>query len=201
MSFGVLLVNKVGVVCTHHVDAHLFCHLQHHLIGALLQRVRLAICTYIRVFYLVALQLQVIIVAKNTMIPLRCFTCALDVVPQNLARNFARDTRRTNNQSLVIGLQVFAVGSGAHIIAVYPRPRHQLYQVFISRIVLRQHNQVVATHVSILLHLICFVVSRHIHLASDDGLKRGQTFFFAFGINLFAVVIKLFCAEHIAVVG
>ena len=201
VCLGVFLVHKVGIVRAYHLDTHLFRHFQHHLIGTLLQRVRLSVGPYMRVFHLVALQLQVVVVAKNAVIPLRSLACAFDVVPQNLAWNLARDARRTNNQSLVIGLQVFAIGSRAHVISVYPRSRNQLYQVLIPLIVLRQHNKVVATHVSILLHLVCFAVSRHIHLTADDRLKFGQPFFFALAVNLFAVVKKLFRAEHVAMIG
>ena len=201
VCLGVLLVHKVGIVRAYHLDTQFFRHFQHHLIGTLLQRVRLSVGPYMRVFHLVALQLQVVVVAKNAVIPLRSLACAFDVVPQNLARNFAGDARRTNNQSLVIGFQVFAVGSGSHVIAVYPRSRHQLYQVLIPLIVLRQHNKVVATHVSILLHLVRFSMSCHIHLTADDRFKFWQPFFFALAVNLFAVVKKLFRAEHVAMIG
>ena len=134
------------------------------------------------------------------MIPLHGFTSSGEVVFENFAGHLARDAGRTHDEALVIAFQIFAVGARTHVITIYPGSRNQFDEVFISLIVFSQDDKMVAAHVAVLLHLIGFSVASHIHFASDDGFKLGQALFFAFAVHLFTIVVKLFCAEHVAMV-
>ena len=101
----------------------------------------------------------------------------------------------------MILFKVFAVGTWAHIIAVYPCPRHQLNQIFIAMIVFGQNNKVIAAHVAMFLHLIFFTVVCHIHLATKNGFERFFAFVFAFSVYLVTIVEQLFDAEHVTMVS
>ena len=67
-----------------------------------------------------ALQFQIIVVAKEVVIPLHCLAGTLDVVVDNLLGHLATNTCRTDNKSLMIALKVGTVGARPTIESVNP---------------------------------------------------------------------------------
>ena len=201
VGLGVILVHEVGVVRTHQLDAILLRQLNEHLVGLLLQRERLAVGTQRGVFHLMSLKLQIIVVAKHAAIPLNRLARTLNVTVENLLGHLTRDAGRAHNEILMIFLQVLTIRTRTHVIAVDPRTRHQFYKVLIAMIVFGEHNEVVATHVAMLLHLILLAVVSHIHLAAKYRFERLLTLFLEFAVHLIAIIEKLFYAEHVAMIG
>ena len=76
VSLSIFLVNKVAVVGTYKLYAVLMRKTDKFLIGSLLQREGFAVGTLMRVFHLMSLKLQIIIVAKYTLIPLQSLACS-----------------------------------------------------------------------------------------------------------------------------
>ena len=126
VRLGIVLVDKVAVVGAYKLHAILACKVDKLLVGTLLQWEGFAVGTLVRVFHLVALQLEVVVVAKHTLIPLQSLSRSSHIALQYLRRHLAGNTCRAHNKVLVILLKVFAVGTWAHIIAVYPSTRHEL---------------------------------------------------------------------------
>ena len=89
VCLGVLLVDKVGVVCANHLYAVFLCQFQYHLVCPLLQGVCLAVSPYAWVFHLVTLYFKVVVIAEEVVIPFHRLACSLDVVFQNLLWHLA----------------------------------------------------------------------------------------------------------------
>ena len=68
-----------------------------------------------------ALQLQVIVVAKHPVIPLYSLTGSCDIVIQYFLGHLSGNTCRADDQTFMKLLQVSTVGAGTHIVAVDPR--------------------------------------------------------------------------------
>ena len=69
VRFGILLVHKVAVVGANQLHAVLLCQLYQHLVGLLLQWECLAVGAYRWVGNLMALQLQIVVVAPQVLMP------------------------------------------------------------------------------------------------------------------------------------
>ena len=69
-----------------------------------------------------ALQLQVVVIAKEVLIPLDGLLSLLYLVIDERTGYLASDTGGADNQPLVVLLQLAAVGTRAHVIALGPRP-------------------------------------------------------------------------------
>ena len=121
VGLGILLVHEVNIIRTNQLDAILTGQLNEHLVGLLLQWEGLAISTLRGVFHFVALKLQIIVVAKEVMLPLKCLTSTSHVASQNLMRYLAGNTCRTNNEAFVVAFQLGTVGTGTHVVAIHPR--------------------------------------------------------------------------------
>ena len=201
MGLGILLVNEVTVVGTYQLYAILRGQFHQGLVRLLLQGERFAVGADAWVLHLMALQLEVIVVAEDALIPLHGLLGPLHVAFQHLGGHLSGYARRANYQSFVVCLEVCAVGTRAHIEAVNPRAAHQLDKVLVALVVLCQHNQVVTTLVALVFHLVGLRAARHVHLASEYGLKLGLALLTQLGVLLVAVVEELLDAEHIAVVG
>ena len=67
-----------------------------------------------------ALQFEIVVVAKEVVIPLRSLACSLDVVVDNLLGHLASDACRAHNESLVISLKVGTVGTRPTVESVNP---------------------------------------------------------------------------------
>ena len=201
VRLGILLVHKVGIVGTHQLDAILTSQFYQHAVGLLLHGERFAVGTNRGVFHLVALQLQIVVVAKYPFVPLDSLACPGNIAVQNFPGHLAGNTSRTHNQVLMITLKVGTVGTRTHVVAVHPRPRHELNEVFIAMIVFGQHNEVVAALILTPVFLLFRAMFGHIHLATEDGLERLFTLLFEFFIHRVTVIEKLLNAEHVAMVG
>ena len=133
--------------------------------------------------------------------PLYRLTGTSNITFQNLSRHLTSDTSGTDDQVLMILLQLFMVCSRTVIKTVNPRVAHQLDQVLIATIVLSQHDQVIATQI-----LLGFLQSHvaapgHIHLTSEDGFKWFQSFLLPLLVDTNADIMKLLHAEHITMIG
>ena len=94
--------------------------LYQHLVGLLLQGERLTVSPLRRVLHLVTLQLQVVVVAKQIVIPLHGLTGTGHIAFQDLGWHFAGNAGRADTQPLMVTLQVGTVGTGTHVVAVHP---------------------------------------------------------------------------------
>ena len=97
--------------------------------------------------------------------------------------------------------KVFTVGSRTHIVAIYPRSGHKLYEILVSVVVFGKYNKVVATHVAFLLNLVFLATVGYIHISAEYGFEWFLAVFLEFPVHFIAVVEQLFHAKHIAVVG
>ena len=201
MGLGILLVDEVDVVRAYELDAILMSQFYQHLVGSLLQREGLTVGALGGVLHLVALQLQVVVVAKHVVVPLDSLAGARHVAVEDLLGHFAGNAGRTDHQSLVVSLQVFAVGTWTHVVAVHPCVRHELDEVLVALVVLGQHDEVVAALVFLAPSQRLRTVTRDIHLAAEDGDERFQPLFLPLLVDVDAVVVELLDPEHVAVVG
>ena len=127
------------------------CQFNEHLIGLLLHGECLAIGADGGVFHFVALQLQIVVVAKYTLMPFDGLAGTGNVTVQYLLGHFASNTCRADDEALMVLLQILAVSTWTHIETVHPRTTHQFDEVLVSLVVLGQHNEVIAT-------LVLFIV-------------------------------------------
>ena len=127
VSLGRVLILKVAVVGTHHLDAIFLGKFKYHFVGTLLQRECFAIGTLMRILHLVALNLQIVVFAKHTPIPLYGLSGPLNVTIQYLGGHLTCNTRRADNQALMVFFQIPTVGSWLEIKAIDPRATNQLY--------------------------------------------------------------------------
>ena len=201
VRFGVLLIDEVAVVGADHLYAVLLCEFQNLFVGTLLQWECLAVGALVRVLHLVALKLQVVVVAEDALIPFYRFACPRYVALQYLRRHLAGDTCRADDEILVILLEVGSVGTRLRVETVHPGTRHELDEILVSVVVLRKHDEVIAACVALLLHTVGFGAACHVHLATEDGLERLLALFLQLAVYLVAIVVQLFHAKHIAVVG
>ena len=125
-------------------------------------------------------------------------------------------------------LKVCAVGAWFVIKSVNPGARHEFYEIFVSVVVLGEHNQVVARGIAVFLYLVFLLVVRHIHFAPENRLESQNAvlifyivlnFFFAFFVSFLEfflkfceillcvsfyfryVVGKFFYSHHVSVIG
>ena len=201
VGFGGLLVLKVAVVGADELDAILAGHLDEHLVGLLLQGEGFAVGQNGGVGHLVALELEVIVVAKHAMIPLTRLAGSLDVAMQNLGGYLAGDTCRADDEVFVVALEVGAVGTRTIVVAICPRIGDELDEILVTIIVLGQHDEVVTAVVAHLLDLVFLAAARHIHLTTQDGLERLEPLLLALLVDTGAVVGQFLDAIHHAVVG
>ena len=121
VRFGVVLIHKMRVVSTNQLHSILLGKLHQHLVRLLLQRERFSVCPDVGVLDLVSLQLKIVIVAEDSLIPLQRLTRSGNVAFQYFRRYFARNTSRTDDKVLVIAFKIFTVCTRTHIITVHPR--------------------------------------------------------------------------------
>ena len=147
-----------------------------------------------------ALQFQIVVVTKHPVIPFYRFPCPSNIIFQDFGRHLASQASRADYQVFMIFLQVKAISTGPVIETVHPRVRHQLNQIPIAVLVLGKYNQVVSASVIFVLHLL-MPMTRHIHLAPENGLERLQSLFLSLSVHIMAIVMKLLDTEHITMVG
>ena len=201
VGLGRLAVFEVTVVGADELDAQFFSQPYEFAVGALLQGEGLAVGHDRGVLHLVALELQIVVVAEEVVIPLCGLSRALQVSVEDLAWHLARYTGRADDQSLVVALQVGPVRARLVVVAVHPRARYQFNKVFVSLVVFGQDDEVVATIVSHGLVLVLLGASCDIHLTSEDGLEGFEALRLALLVDLGAAVGQLLHAIHHAMVG
>ena len=67
-----------------------------------------------------ALQLKVIVVAEEVVVPLHRLAGTVEVALHNLLRHLAAEAGRADDEALVVFLEVVAVGARTVVIAVHP---------------------------------------------------------------------------------
>ena len=201
VRLGIVLVHEVCVVRTNQLYAVFLGELYEYAVCLLLQGEGLTVGALVGVFHLMALQLQIVVVAEHSRIPFNGLPRSGYVVLQNLCRHLSGDTCRAYDKVFVVFLQIRAVGSRTHVESVHPSPRHELYQVLVAVVVLCQHDEVVSALVHFRVGALQLASPRHIHLAAEDGLELRLAFVAELAVHLVAVVEQLLHSEHVAVVG
>ena len=147
VRLGVLLIHKVYVVGGHQLDVVLVRHLDEPriefvllddtsgIVGGILRRM--------------ALKLQVVVVAEETLVPKDGLFSRLQVAVLEFARHLATQTGRAADQSFVILLQHLVVDARTHIVTFHPANRHCLDQILVALLVLGQQDQVPAAHIDL----------------------------------------------------
>ena len=92
VGLSIFLIHKVGIVRTDQFDTIFPSQFDQHLIGLLLKREGLAIGTLVRICHLMALKLQIIVVAPEPLMPLDGFTCPGYIATKDLCRHLASNT-------------------------------------------------------------------------------------------------------------
>ena len=202
VGFGVVLVEEVGVVGADELYAMLACQLDEDGVDPFLHFVGLAVGHLCGVCHLVALQLQVVVVAPDVVEPLDGLLCSCQVAVLNLLGHFAADAGGADDESFVELCQVLVVGARTHVEAIDPGARDKLDEVVVALQVLCQHDEVPAGLV-FLASLADVLVSAagYIHFAAEDGLEGLQPLLLPVLVDRLAVVVQLLDAEHVAVVG
>ena len=170
-------------------------------IDSFLYFIELAIRDLSGVGYFVALQFDVIIVSPNVVEPLDSLLRSLNVSTQNFLGNLATYAGRANDEAFVELFQVFMICARSHIEAIYPRARNEFDEVVIANKVLGKNNEVPARLVFFSLFYALVSTPGHIHFAAEDRLEGFLSLLYSRFIDLLAVVVQLFDAEHISVVG
>ena len=167
----------------------------------LLQGVSLAISPDLRIGHLVTLQLQIIVIAPKSLVPLNGLASTCYITFQNLCRHFTSNTGRTNNQVFVIFLEFFMVSTRTVVEAIHPRVADELNQVLIAIVILGEHDKVIAAKVIFRFTKILIATTGYIHLTSKNRFKGLKAIFLALFVNTIADVMKFFNAEHVSMVG
>ena len=200
VCLSILLVHEMRVVGTNQFNAILLCEFNKHTVCLLLKREGLTICQYTWVCHLVTLQLQIVVITPDVVIPLYRLTRPLNIILQNLLRNLTTDTSRTDNQILMESSKILTVSSRTTVIPIHPGTRHKTDKVLVAVKVLRKHNEVITAKVTIRLYHIFLVVMCHIHLTTEDRLERFLTLCFKLFINAVTVVKEFLDTKHISVI-
>ena len=116
---------------------------------------------------LVEHHLQVVVVAEHLLVPLDDFIDLFHVAGKDGARDLTRHAGGAADQALVVLLQHLMADAGTVVHALDVRRGHDLHEVLVALVVLRQQDQVV---IALLLHPV--VPHRHVRLAPDDRLHR-----------------------------
>ena len=138
----------------------------------------------------VVLQLEIIILAKEVLIPHGGLARALEIVIEQQTRHFATKAGAHGDEAIVIVCEQLAVDTRMIIKAFERAQRHELAEIAIAGVVFHEQDEMVRRGVEPAF-LVKARARRDIHLAADDGLDT----------SLFAGAIKLHGAVHDAVVG
>ncbi len=224
VCFGVVFVYKVHVVCGDYLYV-VFPGQSYELrLNLFLAHIHIVVGAWLSSF--VALKLNVVVVAECVFEPFYRALGTLDVAGLQQTRNFAAKTCRRYYQAFAMLCKLFFVGARMFVEALCPGLRHEFYKVFVSSLVFGEYHKVSATVV--LVAAVGEGVVCHIHLAAENGLEVLSLHCCFCGLNglgvvgclglaeLFAgfchrlfhlfvvllyVVEKLFCTEHVAMVG
>ena len=116
------------------------------------------------------LQLQIIAIAKNRLIPFGNITSAIIIIFFQCHANFTTSTTTQDNQPLIQLLQQIMVNSRLIIHSLQIGARRQLHQIMEARIIHCQHSQV-KTLLIFTWIAIKSRTSRHVSFNSDNRLN------------------------------
>ena len=201
MGLCVFLVHEMGVVCTDELYAVTSCQGYEVWLHPALLFVGFAVGEDCRVRYLMALELDIEIVAPNAFEPFHTMCRSFKVSVEDMLWNLTAETCRGDDEPFVVTLQVGKVGAGVHVEPVDPRPADQAYEVVIAHHVLCKYYQVPSTHVGALFLQHFVATACHIHFAAEDGFERFLPLLLTALVELLTAVEKLLDAKHIAMVG
>ena len=197
MGIGILLVDEVAVVGADELDVQFAGKLDQRVVDQALLLVGLMVgASYGR---LVALQLQIVVVAEHALEPLDRLTRLIHLTAHDHLRHLAAQAGRAADDPLMVLLQLTVVGPGVIVHALGPRVRHDLDKVLVPLQVLGQQDQVIAV-VSLVDAVMARVVG-DIHLAAEDGFELFLALLTPLTVHLAHIVVELLDAEHVAVVG
>ena len=188
MGGAVVLVHKVNVVGGHHLDAVLLRQPEDFLSIELLLLVQFQ--AHSGNFRLVKHHLQVVVIAKDLLVPLDGGIGAGGVACDDSPRHLPRQTGGAAHKVCGVFLYDLVRNAGAVVEALYVRGGHYLHQILVAVVVLGQQYQMVVF--AVLLVVDAVVVLGHIHLAAHYGLD-----FREFLCNVQEVLYTI----HIAVVS
>ena len=169
MSLSITLLHKVNIVGTdewHIVLAREFYQL---LVYDALLLVGLVVCTLYGRF--VELKLEVVILAKEILVPQNRLLGLLETIVLNESRNLATKTSRCAYKTFVVLLQLTTVGTRTVVESVGPRLRYYLQKVFVTFEVLCQEYKVVSASVGLLALESQITTTSNIYLAANDRFE------------------------------
>ena len=165
---AVLLVDKVGVVRGYDLDAVLLRKAEDAFVGD--QLVLVDVEGQTGDLCLVQLDLQVIVVAENGLVPLHGLAGPVPVAGDQRAGNLSRQAGRAADEPVVILLDDLVGHAGLVIVlALDVTDGDDLHEVAVAGGILGQKDQVIVSPVGGILELVV-VMPRNIHLAANDGL-------------------------------
>ena len=180
MGFSVVRVSIVAVVGRDQGDSQLTAHSEQFGVHRLLVRIA------------VVLELQEIVsFPENVFVALCRLPGGLRVSADDLARDLSRQAGGCGYDPLVELAQQIQVHSGLVIKALCKGPAHDLHQVRVSGIVLRQQNEVIIAVLPVALLAVKARSGRDIDLTADNGLDARR----------FCGLIKINHSVHDAVIG
>ena len=201
VSLGIFLIHKVGIVGTDEFDTVLLRQFYQHLVGLLLHGECLTVGTDIRVCHLMTLQLQIVVVAPEVLMPLNGFAGTGNVALQDLRRHLTGNTGRTNDQVLVILLQFHPISTRTVIETIDPRITDEFDKVLITVIVLGEYDEMVAAQVLLGLLQALVTTTGHIHLTPEDGFEGFLSSILSLFVHALADVVKFFDAKHVSMIS
>ena len=201
MSLSIFLIHEMRIIGAYQLDAIFTSQLYQNSVGFLLHGECFTVRPDMRVLYLMALQLQIVVITEYPLVPLDGLTGSCDIPIQDLSGYLTCYTGGANNQTFMELLQISTVGSRSHIEAIHPRPAHQLDQVLVTLVVLGEYDEVVASDVRLIGTARLISVLGYVHLTAEDGLERLLPFFLSFAVHLITIVEELLDTEHITMIG
>ena len=184
---AVVLVHKVNVVGGHHLHAVLLRQLEDFLGIELLLFVQLQ--AHPRNLRLVEHHLQVIVIAKDLLVPLDGGIGAGGVACDDRPRHLSRQTGGAAYKVCGVLLYDLVRDAGAVVETLYVRGGHYLHQILVAVVVLGQQDQVIVF--AVLLVVDAVVILGNVHLATHYGLDLRE---------FLGYVQEVLHAVHIAVV-
>ena len=201
MSLSIFLIHEMRIIGAYQLDAIFTGQFYQNPVGFLLHGECFAVRPDMRILYLMALQLQIVVITEYPLVPLNGLTGSCDISIQDLGGHLTGYTGGANNQSFMELLQISTVGSRSHIEAIHPRPAHQLDQVLVTLVVLGEYDEVIASDVRLVSTARLISVLGYVHLTAEDGLERFLPFFLSFAVHLITIVEELLDTEHITMIG
>ena len=168
VRLGIVLVDEVYVVGAYETYAVFPRKLNQMLVHIELHGVGLVVGAFDR--SLVKLQLEVVVVAEEILVPQYRFFGRLQISRRDHARHLAAQTCRTAYQPFVVLLQFRVVGTRTHVETFGPRLRDDLDEIVVSLCILGQKYEVISALVRLAL-LELQAAARYVDLATDDGLE------------------------------